>query len=396
MVPRMWHKLSKDKWLWGAVFVALILRLLPMYLWQFNECVRDECIYRSIAIKITQGQGLTPAPKGWLPAPGYPYLLAYFKMYYGYLHGVKLLQVVASVTCVGFLYSIGRRVADVSTGRWAAWIFAIHPTVVFFTGTLWIETLYMFFLISSAWAVLWSREGRWTRALLPGLLLGFAALFRGIATYVAPLFILAMLWPDRGVLSPSSMIEGFRNRWKHGLGLLCMTLFVLAPYSIHASQKHGGVVLSDATLGHVMFLSNNDFPPLTFDYGNGMLTSPLYNRYLRQGRPPCVRRQPPARSSRCDVEKAKSWILDNPIEFISRIPLRLAQWLNPHTFFTRHLRWGYWPGLDYFLKEALVFYTALFSAIVILGGTLGAWARAKGVYGCMAVGFVVYNLLVMT
>ena len=65
-----------DRWLWGAFIVGALIRVIPMAVWPMLECVRDECIYRSIAYKIVGGKGLTTASKGWLPAPGIPYLLA--------------------------------------------------------------------------------------------------------------------------------------------------------------------------------------------------------------------------------------------------------------------------------------------------------------------------------
>ena len=67
----------RDRWLWGALAAGLILRVFPLVVWHMGECVRDECIYRSIAGKIVGGNGLTTSSKGWLPAPGIPYLLAW-------------------------------------------------------------------------------------------------------------------------------------------------------------------------------------------------------------------------------------------------------------------------------------------------------------------------------
>ena len=86
------------------------------------------------------------------------------------------------------------------------------------------------------------------------------------------------------------------------------------------------------------------------------------------------------------------WVQDNPREFVARIPLRLAQMLNPHTFLTRHVRWGYFPGLPWILKEGLVLWIALTSVVITFGGTVGAWARARGPFGAMAVGTAVYTM----
>src|SRR5262245_31806643 len=112
-------------------------------------------------------------------------------------------------------------------------------------------------------------------------------------------------------------------------------------------------MVTDATVGHVLVLGNNDYPPLTFDFGNGMLTEPLYARWRATGRRFCERDVPPVQSSACEVDAAVEWIREHPSTFVARIPLRLAQMLNPNSFLTRHLRWGYWPGTPWWAKETI-------------------------------------------
>ena len=106
------------------------------------------------------------------------------------------------------------------------------------------------------------------------------------------------------------------------------------PYSIYGSKTYGGFMVTDATAGHVLFLGNNDFPPLTFDYGNGMLTEPLFSRYLSTGRRPCRRDVPPVQSTKCEVAAAIDWAEEHPDKFVARVPLRVAQLLNPNSFLT--------------------------------------------------------------
>lgn len=386
----------RDSWLWYALGVALVLRLLPFILWPMGECVRDECIYRSIALKIIEGDGLNPASKGWLPAPGYPYLLAAMKVTFGSYQSVKVVQVVLSLCSVVLMYLIGRKIKDQKVARLSAWMFAVHPTLAWFTNTLWIETIYIFFLLFAVAGVLWSRERNWAAAIVPGMFLGAAVLFRGVATYLPPFFLLALCFPTQ--TSWKGVREGLGRGWQHAIGFVVGLLLVVSPYSIHASQKHKAFIITDATSGHVLYLGNNDYPPLTFDYGNGMLTQPLFQRYLRQGREPCPRKNAngrrisPVLTMECESDQAVDWIKENPREFVSRIPLRLAQMLNPHTFLTRHVRWGYFPGLPWVLKEGLVLWIALTSVVITFGGTVGAWARARGPFGAMAVGTVVYTM----
>jgi len=86
------------------------------------------------------------------------------------------------------------------------------------------------------------------------------------------------------------------------------------------------------------------------------------------------------------------WIRNHPDEFLRRVPLRVAQLVNPHSFFTRSLRWGKYQGLPWWLKEGLVGWTAGWSFLVMVGGTIGAAARGRGPYAWMAVGIVFYTV----
>lgn len=372
--------MRKDRWLWGALAAGLLLRLLPLYLWPQTDCVRDECIYRALAQGILRDGVLGETTKGWLSAPGYPYLLALFKGASGSWFTIKWLQVLASLSSIPVIYAITAKLsANPKAARWAAWLLALHPTIAWFSNTWWIETFYIALLLPAVLLVLVRPDARHGAG--AGVLLGIAILFRGIATYLPPIFALALLLDERP----------WRERLKPAGALLLATVLTVAPYSLYASSRYGGFLVSDATMGHVLFLGNNDFAPMTFDYGNGALTQPHYYAELRQGRKPCPRNVPPVRSSRCDTAAAIAWAQANPGAFVGRIPLRLAQQLNPHTFLTRHLRWGYFWGVDGLLEELLVLWIALTSIATVIGGTLAGIARGSGRYAVLAGGIITYT-----
>ena len=67
---------------------------------------------------------------------------------------------------------------------------------------------------------------------------------RGVATYMTPIFALAAILPAAGV----AWQVGFKRRWQHGLAFLIGAFVVVAPYTIQASHKQGGFIVSDATL----------------------------------------------------------------------------------------------------------------------------------------------------
>lgn len=387
--PRTW---ARDPVLIAALVAGLLLRVLPLVVFPQFECLRDECIYRTMALGILDGDGLTVSNKGWLPSPGYPYLLAWTKMAFGSMQAVKGIQITLGLASVAMVYGIASDVGDRRTARIAAWLFALNPTIAWFTNTMWIETVYIFFLLAATIFMLaaW-RTRQWQSAAWSGAMLGGAILFRGVATYLPPLWILAALYPDEP-LSFAAWKASARERWKLVAAMLAAIVFVVTPYSLYGSKQFGGFMVTDATVGHVMFLGNNDFPPLTFDYGNGMLTQPLYGKYLATGRRPCARNVPPVQSSACEVREALAWIRGHPTKFVSRIPMRIAQLLNPNSFLTRHVRWGYWPGLPWWGKEAIAISIAALSTALSILGTVGAWARARGPYAAMAVGTTVYTV----
>lgn len=164
---------------------------------------------------------------------------------------------------------------------------------------------------------------------------------------------------------------------------------------MHASNRWGGFVVSDATLGHVMQLGNDDFDPVTFDYAIGQLTGEMYGKTLRKGRKDCPGELGPLAHDRCEVQRSVDWINAHPATFVARVPQRLAQLFNPHSFLTRHVRWGYWPGMVEPFKGLLVTVSMLMTVFVVAFGTAAAWARARGPYAVMAIGTAVYTVAVI-
>ena len=55
----------RDRWVWMAVLVAVVLRAAPLLLWGWSsgDCTRDECIFKIVTNSIIDGDGLGLAPK---------------------------------------------------------------------------------------------------------------------------------------------------------------------------------------------------------------------------------------------------------------------------------------------------------------------------------------------
>lgn len=374
--------LRHDRVAWWALLVGIYLRVLPLAVWQNMLCVRDECAYLLLAKRIASGLGMTPTATGWLWAPGYPALLATHAWAFDAPATIKGLQVFASFIGLILTYKLARQVGGRRAARVAIWLGALSPTFVFFSAMLWSEAIYTPLLLGALAALGWARAGGAARALAPGALVGFCVLFRGVATYMLPIFALGLVWQrwrePRAWVSIAAL----------GLG----AALIVAPYSASATARWGGTVISDRTLGQMMWLGNNDFAPMTFDYGNGTLSERQYATTAAMGRPHCAFDGDPVAWDTCEVQAGLDWIRRNPEVFVQRIPVRLAQILNPNSFLTRHLRWGKWRGTPDWVVDGLCALTVVWSGLAVIGGAVGLFARGRSWLAVVTAGVVLYHL----
>lgn len=370
-----------DRRLWKILGSGLVLRVLPLAIWSMERCARDECTYIAIADRIARGEGMTSSV-GWLWAPGYPYLLALHKWALGYSAPAALTQLPIALGTVLMIVALTRRVLAGAAERrvrdashLAAALCALSPTQIFFSINLWSEACYTALLLGTLLLLLRARDrqdGAVGRALgaaaLCGLTAGLTALFRGIGVYLLPVYALGLLWgrPRRPLA------------WGQLAVLALVAILTVAPYSRYASEKFGGRVVSDLTLGQMMWLGDNDFLPVSFDYGNGLLSAARFERLTAEGREHCAPVDQVVARDRCETAAGFAWIGEHPIEFVRRIPYRLAQLLTPHSMLTRHLRWGRWRGMPFALAEGVVAWNAAWNLLVLWAGLTGMalWARA--------------------
>ncbi len=364
------------------MLVAFVLRVVPMLVWIDKPCVRDECTYVDLASSLLAGRGMI-GTHGWLWAPAYPALLALHQWLFKLPGSVEIGQLLVATWCVAMLYRLTEGEYGRRAGLWAAWAYALNPTFIFYTSSLWSETFYSALLIGAMLALRDTRAATtaW-KGIAPGLLLGACVLFRGVATYMLPVFIAVITW--------GRLREALA--WKQAAACACAAVLLVAPYSVYASRKFHDVVISDRTLGQMMYLGNNDFPPITFDYGNGQLATRAYERATDSGRKPCPEEGNPVVKDQCEAELGVAWIKAHPDTFAARIPLRVAQLVTPHSFLTRNLRWGRWRGLPDWVDEALIVSVAGFTFATLIGGTLGLFTGGKGWYAAGSGLIVLYHV----
>lgn len=165
----------------------------------------DPTRYLGYAQEIAAGRGMTEPltgdPTAYYP-PGYPWFLGVIEWVSspftdaGWHVAVHVQAVLGAVTIV-LVAHVARRLAGRRAGLAAAALYAIYPNLVFHTGVLLGETLYIFFSMAFV-AVLVDRP--WTRsagagarrALACGVLLGLAVMVRPISLAIVP--VVALCW----------------------------------------------------------------------------------------------------------------------------------------------------------------------------------------------------------
>lgn len=356
-----------------VIWIALLVRLLPLLLWPDSPCTRDDCTYLALAHGIVAGKGMV-GTHGWLWAPGYPYFLALHERLFGDASLARWTQVLISCVSVPLVGRLARPFGPRAENI-ARWMQALSPTQVFFAVNLWSEAVYTTALLGALVASQLPVRKRW--AGLAGALVGICLLFRGMAMGILPAI-------------------GFSLDRKRFLIAILACAAAVFPYSLSASFRWGGPMLTDRTLGQMMWLGDNSFSPVTFDWGNGALSDERYHYLTADGRPHCTFEDDPARQDECEVAAGVAWISTHPVEFAGRIPLRVAQLLNPHSFLTRHLRFAYWKGMPNWLDEILILATVGFSAAGVLGGLLGWIRRGTNALGRTSAVLVVWHVLAIS
>ena len=394
------------KTLYYIMILTFFVRAIPLLIWQDWPCIRDECTYLRIADRMVHGEGMT-ASAGWLWAPGYPTFVALHQWIFGHGGFVKGTQIILSVAIVYLLYLVAFRtwtgilggvessqnseeserddISEIASkiALFSAFLYACSPTQIFFADSLWSECIYGGLLLLIIHFFQKFVDTKIIRYLVYiGIGAGICVLFRGVATYMIPIFLFALLWKQ----------WTDREAYRHAAIVGLVALLTVLPYSTYISQKFDRVIISDRTLGQMMWLGNNDFLPVTFDSGNGQLSGTYFSTHTKIGRKPCGSKNNPMKREDCQTQNGKNWILEHPTEFVSRMPLRVAQMLNPHSFLTRHLRAGYWRGIPQWADEIVIVWNVVWNLFVLIGGSTLMLFRAKGQQGILLGGILIYHV----
>jgi 4-amino-4-deoxy-L-arabinose transferase-like glycosyltransferase len=306
---------SVPKALYGVLAVALVLRVAwALYVQEEPSNFGDPIIYLNSARGIADGVGyrlfLSTYPTAFHPI-GYPGWLA------GIVWAAKtiglerhdtllitLAQALLGTASVALLYAIARRLFDHRVAIIAAALTACFPNLIFYSGLIYSETLYVFGILLAVWIVVradWNPVPSLPVIALFGLVVGFTTLVRPF-TLPLPLFLgIALLragarWADTARVVAIAL----------GIAVL-----VLVPWTIRNSRALDAFVPVSTNLGDTLCLDNSPGA-----YG-GFRELPVECSPRFEG--PTAE----AKQNSFNLRVAMRWARDHPIDELELLPRRL-------------------------------------------------------------------------
>lgn len=296
----------RARWALGAIVgVGAVLRVLWALRAEPPTELRDPVLYSILAEHLANGDGYTygDQPDQGVTAyypPGYPLALA------AVLWTVRLvadasafdvavwLNVVLSLATIVLVFALGRRLAGVGVGLVAAACWALWPNLVFHSGVVLTETLFLFLLVLALLLALGAPEAAArpgvARLVAVGVVFGLALLVRPVSAVLGPVFV--VLWWRAGARAAL---------WRLAL-LGAVTVAVLVPWSVRSTLAMDAPVLLSLNVGDNLCIGHNP----DADGGFGDLGEHCYAA--------SELRRPEAETRRNseNVDRALTYIRENP------------------------------------------------------------------------------------
>lgn len=240
-----------DKWLWCALSLGLLLRVLWVLLVPV-EPVSDSDAYATFArVLANYGvYGFTLDEPGAYWAVGTSAITAGTYLIFGVDNfvGVVILNILSGLVAIYFTYLLANLWFNRITAVVAAFIMAIWPNLIFFNSILSSEIWFIALTLAGLW--FWSKKTGtpWINLLLCGVIWG-------IACYVRPTILLLPIALAM-VFIPSGFSAFFKELGKAFAVILLIVLVVL-PWSERNTQLFGERVLVSTNFGPNFWMGNN-------------------------------------------------------------------------------------------------------------------------------------------
>lgn len=247
----LWRR--EGRWILAIVALALIVRAI--YLLQvrghlFFNGYADSQFYHQWARHIVEGDA---QPKAFYMGPLYPYLVSFVYRLFGPHPPVVLwFQVLLGSVSCGLIYILARLTFDRRAGILAALMGVFYAVEIFYEGTLLMATLlyalYLTLLIALFFALRGKRGIFW---ILPGLLLGLAALGRANVLLYLPVLLVGIF------LLASRPKRGRAGAIQAALCLVLGVVAVILPVTVRNYVVEKDLVLISSNFGMNFFIGNN-------------------------------------------------------------------------------------------------------------------------------------------
>jgi hypothetical protein len=289
--------------------------------------LRDPVLYMILADNVAAGEGYSYGPEpdqgttAYYP-PGYPLALGATVWVLRLLPGTVSVfdvavwaNVVLSVATIALVFVLGRRLAGERVGLAAAAIWALWPNLIFHTGVVLTETLFLFLLVLTLVVALpdaaSARSPGPARLVAVGVLFGLTLLVRPVSAVMAPAFL--VLWWGAGTGAGT----GARARaalWRLALvGVACVA--VLVPWSVRSTLAMDEPVALSLNVGDNLCLGHNP----EADGGFGGLDTFGEACFAGEG---LRRPELETRRQSENIDRAVTYIREHPGETLRRTPAK--------------------------------------------------------------------------
>lgn len=291
------------------------LRVLWVTLFANQFHASDTWTYIAIADNILSGRGYTIGGHATvLVTPVYPIFLAgLFLVSNHNLLLVQLFQAFLGTVAVLIVYLMARNFAQPKAAFWAGVIVAIHPWLIYWTGFILTETLFVFLLASS---VLFFTRMMRTPSLRIGVVVGVTF---GLASLCRPLALL--IFVTLLIMSPC-LFPKLKPAWPRIAVATLTLLLVMSPWIIRNYLLFDAFIPTSLEKGFSFYVGNN--PAASLVYGGPAPNAPPTS-YL----PPGIDAMTDSQADSYLQTLALQFIYQNPVRFIELSISRLYLFWSP-------------------------------------------------------------------
>ncbi|HMB71535.1 MAG TPA: glycosyltransferase family 39 protein [bacterium] len=298
------------------LLVGLVVRLGALWLVLPTKPLLDERDYYFRAAHLAEDKAILAEGKR-APASIW-YYAAFLKTFGAEPTVARVANVLASWAAIPIVWGLGRRFGGDRVGLAAALGVALYPNLVFFSFSLWSESLYLPLALGSVLLLAEDRPPP-ARSLLAGMLMGGAALTREVGV-VLP--VIGGLW----ILGRSHFrgARAFAGAVLLGVGFAAVVL----PWSLRQNRHSDSFALVTHTRWMNLYLGNVRFP----ETKTRTESMPPWDRYERLGKS-LAEREAAARplARQAIVDRMPWWPLEKTAETLPRLltpnSFPVARWL---------------------------------------------------------------------